>query len=64
MEENHRMLLTNGRISVENNYTQYVIRSFNISGKNFVLMESDNGANANAMILNIAETTKANKLNT
>ncbi len=32
--------------------------------KNFVLMESDNGANASAMIFSIAEASKANNLNT
>ncbi|MBQ9590325.1 MAG: hypothetical protein IJR29_09095 [Butyrivibrio sp.] len=35
---------------------------FIIARKNFVLIESDNGANASAMIFSIAETAKANNL--
>jgi len=43
---------------------EQAIRPFTIARKNFVLMESDNGANASAMIFSIAETAKANSLNT
>jgi len=49
---------------MDNNYVEQAIRSFAITRKNFVLMESDNGANASAMIFSIAETAKANNLNT
>ena len=49
---------------MDNNYAEQAIRPFTISRKNCVLMESDNGANASAMIFSIAETAKANNLNT
>ncbi len=59
-----RMFLTDGRIPMDNNYAEQAIRPFTIARKNFVLMESDNGAKASAMIFSIAETAKANNLNT
>lgn len=49
---------------MDNNYAEQAIRPFTIARKNFVLMESDNGAKASAMIFSIAETAKANVLNT
>ena len=63
-EEYLRMFLTDGRIPMDNNYAEQAIRPFTIARKNSVLMESDNGANASAMIFSIAETAKANNLNT
>ena len=58
------MFLTDGRIPMDNNYAEQAIRPFTIARKNFVLMESDNGAKASAMIFSIAETAKANSINT
>ena len=49
---------------MDNNYAEQAIRPFTIARKNFVLMESDNGAKASAMIFSIAETAKANAINT
>ena len=63
-EEYLRMFLTDGRIPMDNNYAEQAIRPFTIARKNFVLMESDHGAKASAMIFSIAETAKANNLNT
>ena len=63
-EEYLRMFLTDGRIPMDNNYAEQAIRPFTIARKNFVLMESDNGAKASAMIFSIAETAKANAINT
>ena len=63
-EEYLRMFLTDGRIPMDNNYAEQAIRPFTIARKNFVLIESDNGANASAMIFSIAETAKANGVNT
>ena len=40
------------------------IRPFTIGRKNFVLMESDNGAKASAMLYSLVETAKANEVNT
>ncbi len=58
------MFFSDGNVSPDNNYAEQVIRPFTIGRKNFVLMESDNGARASAMIYNIIETAKANELNT
>ena len=63
-EEYLRMFLTDGRIPMDNNYAEQEIRPFTIARKNFVLMESDNGAKASAMIFSIAETAKATTINT
>lgn len=49
---------------MDNNYAERTILPFIIARKNFVLMESDNGAKASAMIFSIAETAKANAINT
>ena len=63
-EEYLRKFLTDERIPMDNNYEEQAIRPFTIARKNFVLMESDNGAKASAMIFSIAETAKANAINT
>lgn len=63
-EEYLRKFLTDGRVPMDNNYAEQAIRPFTIARKNFVLMESDNGAKASAMIFSLAETAKANSVNT
>ena len=63
-EEYLRKFLTDGRIPMDNNYAEQAIRPFTIARKNFVLMESNNGAKASAMIFSLAETAKANSVNT
>ncbi len=40
------------------------IRPFTIGRKNFVIIESDKGAKASAVLYSLAETAKANGLNT
>lgn len=45
----------------DNNYAEQAIRPFTIGRKNFVLMESDNGAN---MLYSLVETARANEVNT
>lgn len=59
-----RVFLTDGMVPPDNNYAEQAIRPFTIGRKNFVLMESDNGAKASAMLYSIAETAKANEVNT
>ncbi|SDB57574.1 Transposase [Pseudobutyrivibrio sp. YE44] len=63
-EEYLRAFLNDGKIPMDNNYAEQAIRPFTIARKNFVLIESSNGANASAMIFSLAETAKANGLNT
>lgn len=59
-----RVFLSDGNVPPDNNYAEQAIRPFTIGRKNFVLMESDNGAKASAMIYSIVETAKANGVNT
>ena len=59
-----RVFLTDGNVPPDNNYAEQAIRPFIIGRKNFVLMESENGARASAMLYSIVETAKANNLNT
>ncbi len=59
-----RVFLSDGNIPMDNNYAEQAIRPFTLGRKNFVIIESDNGAKASAMLYSIAETAKANQLNT
>lgn len=63
-EEYLKRFLSDGKIPMDNNYAEQAIRPFTIARKNFVLMESSKGASASAMIFSLAETAKANQLNT
>jgi len=55
-----RLPTVTGRIA----FSAYYPNPFTIGRKNFVLMETDNGAKASAMLYSIVETAKANNLNT
>lgn len=57
------MFLTNGDIPMENNLAEQTIRPFTIGRKNFVMINSSNGAQASAIIYSLVETAKANHLN-
>ena len=59
-----RKFLEDGNIPLDNNYAEQAIRPFTIGRKNFVLIESDNGAKASAILYSLVETAKANQLNT
>ena len=63
-EEYLRKFLEDGNIPMDNNYAEQAIRPFTIGRKNFVITESDKGAKASAVIYSLAETAKANGLNT
>lgn len=58
-----RTFLSDGDVPMDNNYAEQAIRPFTIGRKNFVLIESSNGAKASAMIYSLVETAKANNLN-
>ena len=49
---------------MDNNYAEQAIRPFTLGRKNFVIIESDNGAKASAILYSLAETAKANYINT
>lgn len=59
-----RKFLCDGDIPMDNNPAERAIHPFTIGRKNFVLIESDHGAKASAMIYSLVETAKANNLNT
>ena len=59
-----RVFLTDGNIPMDNNYAEQAIRPFTLGRKNFVLIESSNGAKASAVLYSLVETAKANGLNT
>lgn len=59
-----RVFLSDGKVPMDNNYAEQAIRPFTIGRKNFVLIESSNGAKASAMLYSLVETAKANNLNT
>ena len=63
-EEYLRVFLSDGSIPMDNNYAEQAIRPFTIGRKNFVLIESSNGAKASAILYSLVETAKANGLNT
>lgn len=58
-----RLFLTDGDVPMDNNYAEQAIRPFTIGRKNFVLIDSSNGARASAVIYSLVETAKANQLN-
>ena len=59
-----RVFLTDGNVPMDNNYAEQAIRPFTLGRKNFVLIESSNGAKASAVLYSLVETAKANGLNT
>lgn len=63
-EEYLRTFLNDGKVPMDNNYAEQVVRPFTIARKNFVLIDSLKGATASSMLFSLAETAKANELNT
>ena len=63
-EEYLRVFLDDGNVPMDNNPAEQAIRPFTIGRKNFVIIESSNGAKASALLYSIAETAKANGINT
>lgn len=59
-----RVFLSNGNVPMDNNYAEPAIRPFSIGRKNFVMIESSNGAKASAILYSLVETAKANMINT
>lgn len=57
-----KAFLMNGDIPMDNNTAERAIRPFTIGRKNWVTMDSENGAKASAIIYSIVETAKANNL--
>ena len=62
-EQYLRLFLTNGDVPMENNLAEQAIRPFTIGRKNFVMINSSNGAQSSAIIYSLVETAKSNNLN-
>ena len=54
--------LENGDIPIDNNAAEQSIRPFCIGKKNWVMIDTENGADSSAILYSIAETAKANNL--
>lgn len=63
-EDYLRVLLSDGNVPMDNNYAEQAIRPFTIGRKNFIMIESSNGAKASAILYSLVETAKANMINT
>ncbi len=62
-QESHlRVFLTDGDVPIDNNASERAIRGFCIGKKNWVMIDTINGAKSSAIIYSIAETAKANHL--
>jgi hypothetical protein len=54
--------LKDGRLAIDNNFTENRIRPFAVGRKNWLFSDSVAGANASAMIYSILQTARANGL--
>ena len=63
-EDYLRVFLSDGNVPMDNNYAEQAIRPFTIGRKNFIMIESSNGAKASAILYSLVETAKANMINT
>ena len=63
-EDYLHVFLSDGHVPMDNNYAEQAIRPFTIGRKNFVMIESSNGAKASAILYSLVETAKANRINT
>lgn len=57
------MFPNDGNISMDNNLAEQAIRSFTVGRKNWVTINSTDGAEASAIIYSLVKTAKTNNLN-
>lgn len=57
-----RVFLTDGEVPISNAASERAIRPFTVGRKNRVLINTENGAKASAIIYSIVETAKLNNL--
>jgi hypothetical protein len=62
-EEYLRVFLNNGNVPIDNSASERAIRPFCIGKKNWLFINSVNGAKASATAYSVCETAKANNLN-
>lgn len=63
-EQYLRYFLEDGAVPLDNNSTEGAIRNFCVGKHNWKLIDTINGAESSAILYSIAETAKANNLNT
>ena len=56
------MFLTDGNVPIDNSASERSIKNFCVGRKNWMFINSVNGAQASAAVYSICETAKANKL--
>ena len=57
-----KAFLTDGSIPLDNSATERAIRPFTVGRKNWMMIDTEHGAKASAMIYSLVETAKANHL--
>ena len=62
-EKYMRVFLESGDVPIDNSASEVSIRPFTVGRKNWVMINTINGAKASAMIYSLVETAKANSLN-
>jgi transposase len=62
-EEYFKVFLTDGEVPIDNSASERAIRNFTVGRKNWMTINTINGAQASAKIYSIVETARANGLN-
>jgi len=62
-EEYFKVFLTDGEVPIDNSASERAIRNFTVGRKNWMTINTINGAQASAIIYSIVETARANGLN-
>ena len=62
--EHLKNYLLDGRLSIDNNICERMMKSFVLSRKNFLFCFSENGADKSSIAYSIVETARANNLRT
>lgn len=61
-EDELKVFLDNGIVPIDNSATERAIRPFTVGRKNWVMIATESGARASAMLYSIVETCKANNI--
>ena len=61
-EKELKVFLDNGNVPIDNSATERAIRPFTVGRKNWMMIATESGAKASAMLYSIVETCKANRI--
>ena len=61
-EKELKVFLDNGIVPIDNSATERAIRPFTVGRKNWMMIATESGAKASAMLYSIVETCKANRV--